>query len=569
MIAAVQPDLIPISAGGGTGAVRSAGSPQQLRCYQKQAIADTLKAWQVHRSVIGVAATGLGKTTIMAELVRQCRFRTLFLAHREELVYQAVERFEQFGLTTGIEMAGYSVPRLMLGLPNVVVATPQTLYACDYKRMRELKPAWFDLLLIDECHHYVSPAYRKIIEFYKTSNPTLRILGVTATPDRHDNIAMRNIFDGVAFKVDIRAGIELGYLVPIQQLYVRVTGLDYSTVRVVGGDLSHVDVANILEQERNVIAFANAIVECAGNKQTLVFTESVKQAELLAGLINVHKPGSAVWLHCGSRREDRADWVARFKRKEVQFMVNCALFLEGFDCPNIECVAMAKPTQSRALYAQMLGRGTRPLDGLLNRLQDGTAEQRRRAIAESAKPNLTVLDFIGNSGRHKLITAVDVLAGEQISEQAKERAKARLLANEKKALDIETILAEAEAQEKALVAARSHYTVTYVDPFDAFTKRQEKWKNHVQRRASKKQIAFLERQGYNIRGLSQEEIIGLWERVWWERYGATKRQLAVLERFYPKADFSRLTRWEAHDMISALAKNKWKPISKPISKEQG
>jgi superfamily II DNA/RNA helicase len=127
-------------------------------------------------------------------------------------------------------------------------------------------------------------------------------------------------------------------------------------------------------------------------------------------IINRYFPDSALCIVGTTPRNVRRSGLERFARGEFQFLLSCGVFLEGTDLPHVSIVGMARPTKSRALYCQMIGRGLRVLPGLIDGIP--TAEERVRRIAASAKPTCLVVDFVGNSGKHKLVSTADVLGGE-------------------------------------------------------------------------------------------------------------------------------------------------------------
>ena len=165
--------------------------------------------------------------------------------------------------------------------------------------------------------------------------------------------------------------------------------------------------------------------------------------------------------------------LAEFAAGKVQVVCNCGVLTEGFDDPGVEVVIMGRPTKSRSLYSQMVGRSTRPLPGVVDGPE--TAEARRAAIAASAKPSCLVVDFVGNAGKHKLVTSADILGG-KVSEEAVELAVRRARqaggpVNMTEALDeAEEELREqkrlAEAARRARLVATARFTTQSVDPFD-------------------------------------------------------------------------------------------------------
>lgn len=544
-----------------------------LRDYQETAVQAVLREWQTVQATLGVAATGLGKTTIFSELIKRTGKRALVLAHRQELVFQARARLVEFGIRADIEMGER---RASVGFHKTpaVVATVQTMFARngDSLRMTRFDPNEFGIVIADEAHHFTAPSFLAVLKWFR-QNSDCKLLGVTATPDRADNEALSQVFESVAFNIEITDGIEFGYLVPIHQQLVRIESLDFSQCRTTAGDLNGADLARVMEAEKTLHGVADATLKIAGAKRTLVFAASVPQAEMLCEIFNRHRPGIADWIHAGTPDIMRAEKLRRFADGRTQIMVNCQVLTEGYDNPGIEVVVMARPTKSRCLYAQMIGRGTRPLPGVVDNVK--TAEERRAAIAASAKPHLLVLDFVGNSGRHKLITTADILGG-RISEEAKALAKKRIeqsgtarnIGEELRRAEAE-IAAEIEKQkqkiasEKAHVIGRAKFSVTYIDPFDVFRKRAQKWEGYRQRFASRKQIALVRRLGHDTSRLTQQQII----RIWWEHCRATDRQRAVLYRYYDRNLVDKMTKWEASECIAALQRNGWRRFNenKPVA----
>ena len=165
-----------------------------LRKYQTEAVESTFQSWKENRSVVGRLATGMGKTIVFADVIKRFQRRALVIAHREELIWQARSKIEAVtGYKFQVEMGGYRAngnfePDLF-NPENVgdagVVATVQTLTAGGdgLGRMTKFLPTDFGLLIIDESHHATSSSYRRLMDYF-LQNPNLKILGVTATPNR-------------------------------------------------------------------------------------------------------------------------------------------------------------------------------------------------------------------------------------------------------------------------------------------------------------------------------------------------------------------------------------------------
>ena len=431
-------------------------------------------------------------------------------------------------------------------------------------------------VLVHNCHHATSSTHRRVIDHF-ASNASCKRLGVTATPDRYDEAALGEIFDSVACVYDIQDAISDGWLVPIEQLMVRIEDLDFSSCRTTAGDLNAGDVeramlpgmggsdlAAVAKEERILHGIVGPTLDLAGDMPTLVFAASVAHAERIAEIINRHHAGSAVSLHGNTPKDERRQHLRHFKEGRFQFLVNCALFLEGFDEPRIACIANASPTKSRSKYSQVIGRGTRPTPGCVDVPgQDATA--RKEAIACSSKPALRVLDFVGNSGRHKLVTSADILGG-KYSDEVVDKAKARIAAASAKGEAADPIqeLAKAEQdvveeqrQRRQHVRARTKFSTQTVDPFDLLdvvTRREPGW--HKGRMPTPKQVDTLTKAGIDISGISfwdASQLIGqIINRR--ERNLCTFKQAKLLSKhgYSPDLPFA-----EARQIIDILAANGW------------
>jgi superfamily II DNA or RNA helicase len=444
-----------------------AWSIAMLRYYQVDAIESAERAFaQGHKRVLIVAATGLGKTRLFNDLIAlhvARGERVLLLAHREELIRQsAVRLFLDTEIASAVEMAAHKegsaaaepaaaqsllvrdgsvtalgtwmrdeghevaaveVSRDQNGRPRVVVASVQSLV----RRLAKHAESDFDLVVIDEAHHSVADTYRAITDHFAKA----RVLGVTATPNRGDKVALAETFDVCAFQMSLPEGIEQGWLVPVRARSVE-TSIDLSKVRSVAGDLNQKDLAKVLSELGALHEIAAPIVEECGDRQTMVFAVTVAHAHLLAEVLREHVaeraqrlgrplPGPlAVLAIDGSADDDRRlETVLAFRDGRCQVLVNVALYTEGADFPSCAAVAMARPTKSLGAFLQMLGRGTRTLPGIVDPLPAREqAEERRAAIAASAKPDLLVLDFVGNTGKHQIVRTIDALAGDGVPEKA-------------------------------------------------------------------------------------------------------------------------------------------------------
>lgn len=459
----------------------------KLRDYQLLAQQNTIDAWKAgNRSALGVMPTGCGKTVVFASIIRRMfPKRAMVLAHRQELIWQARDKIQKVtGMRVDVEMGEYKASiekNLLHPNANVIVSTVQTHAAGGDGggRISKFDPMDFGLVIVDEAHHATADSYKKILEYYK-QNPNLVILGVTATPDRADEEALGQIFDTVAFDYEILDAIHDGWLCPIEQQMVSVDGLDFSDIRTTAGDLNGADLAAVMESEKNLHGIAGPTIDIIGSRRGLGFASSVAHAKTLCDIFNRHKPGMAAWVCGKTDKDERKKIVSDFASGRIQFLWNCGVFTEGFDDSGVEVISMARPTKSRALYAQCCGRGTRPHESIAHRLNDLPAPAlRRMAIQRSVKPSCLIIDFVGNSGRHKLMTTADILGG-NVSEEAIEAAittarkagkpvqMAELLEDEEKRLEEKKKREIEEAARKAKLVAKTSYKTKSIDPFDVF-----------------------------------------------------------------------------------------------------
>jgi superfamily II DNA or RNA helicase len=491
----------------------------ELRPYQRECVDSICASLRHHRSTVAVLATGLGKTVVFSECVRlglaMPGRRALILAHREELVMQAADKVRSVtGMEPAIEMADLRSVEDGFRRAPIVVSSIQTMNAGrgDSRRMNRFRNdhPWF--IVVDECHHAPSASYKSVIARFM-ENPSSRLLGVTATPDRLDKRALGQVFDSVAYTYDVADGIRDGWLVPIRQRFVQCSGLDLSAARKSGGDFQLNDLEEALE--RSLQEMVLPMVEIVGDRRTLVFAATVKHAERVAEILN--RPavgtGAACIVHGGTPRDVRRQMFREYSEGKFQYLVNVAVATEGWDDPaldgkGVQVIAMMRPTQSRALYSQVLGRGTRSVPGTIDGI--ATAEERRAAIAASAKASVLALDFLGNSGRHQLIHSGDVLGGSMDERTMKRYRKESEKKGVPDEIDVLEMLSHAErerareleARKRAHIVGRAEFATQDVDPFDrlGIVPRSTPW---WQRRIppTAKQTAFLEKQGIPVANL--------------------------------------------------------------------
>lgn len=440
----------------------------QLRPYQAAALAAVRQSYQQgHRRALVVMPTGTGKTVLFAEIARLAKGPVLVLAHRQELVEQAREKIAAWcDDVVAVEMAErWECTRPDGTRPKITVASVQSLA----RRLHLLERDAFAMVIVDEAHHAVADSYRSLLAHFPC-----HLLGVTATPDRGDKQPLGEVFSHVAYNYDMRAAIRDGWLCPIRSFLVQ-TQADFSAVRVVAGELRTSDVEAVLTQDLHLAEIAAPILRERGDRPTIVFAASVLHSRALTRVLNelAGDANCAVALDGSAAFCERAPILARFRAGAIRILVNCALFTEGFDVPQIALVAIARPVLSRAFYAQMVGRGTRIAPG---------------------KRDLLVLDFVPGNCRHALVQAVDIFAAADPELQARARAIAAQRSALGEAIALEQAL-ELAQQEQEVVHATVAYQLRLRDPFAAVGIHLPEPARRSSQRATSEQLAYFKKCG--------------------------------------------------------------------------
>ena len=381
-------------------------STLQLRPYQieaQQAIVEARKRGL--RAQLVSLATGLGKSVVIATLPELLELRptdvTLVVAHRDELIQQLVEkmRAQNPDAIVGVEKAD----EVASDDCNIIVATVQTLTGTRLTRFTTKFGRRIALFVIDEAHHAAAPTYRAILEKIVMKRPDALVIGFTATPHRGDGLQLAEIFPDIVYKMDARAGIEAGYLVPVKS-YAIATDTDLDAVASRAGDFVLGQLADAIDNDERNAAVLDAYQTLTPGKKTLVFTASVEHARHVA-LLFQDAGIKAAFASGDTPTAEREAIVAGFRGSKIDVLVNCGLYLEGFGVPSVEVIVNARPTKSTTLYTQVTGRGLRPLDEdafFLSNLP--TAGARVTAIAQSRKPYATIIDIVDRARRHQLVT---------------------------------------------------------------------------------------------------------------------------------------------------------------------
>jgi superfamily II DNA or RNA helicase len=531
------------------------------RHYQEEARAAIMETWDAYQSTLLVLPTGTGKTVTFCDVASRVAGRVMILAHREELIFQAQAKAESFGMECDVEMGEFKSAEWRK--PKCVAASVQTMTAGKPPRMEKFDPFDFDLLVVDEGHHGIARSYRRIVQYFQR-NPQLRVLYVTATPKRTDKKAMGIIAESVAYEYKLTQAIQDGWLVPIEQEIAFLGALDYSEAKTVNGDFTAEQIASIMSAEGVIPGIARVVWETLGNRKAISFSASVAEAQSLSENFNRYGPGMSEWICGDTPKEVRRKCLADFAAGKFQILANCGALVEGFDECTIEVIIQARPTKSVSMYTQIIGRGTRPLTGLVDGL--ATAEERRAAIAASAKPCVTVIDFTGIAGKHKLVSTADILGGdysEKVRDEAVKRAK-----KAKKPVRmgemLEKVHKEREARKarelakKAGLKAKVNYTIQKIDPFDVFDIVPCNAQGASPNPLTPEQLQRLERNGIKGEDMPPAQARQLLNEIY-QRQSAglcTIKQAKILKRF--GYDGMNLTYEQAGKAFTELKANNWK-----------
>lgn len=361
------------------------GEKLELREYQQEALA-SLSEMRAKKETIALLyhATGTGKTVTAVMDAKRCGGRALFVAHTMELVNQAFATFEALWNNVSVGKFADSIKDTE---SYVVCGSIQSVAL----NLEMFKDDDFDYIIIDEAHHASADTYQKVLAYFKPKF----ILGLTATPERADDTNILEIFKNTAHKLDIQTAVEIGALVPVRCIRIH-TNIDMTKVRFnsVQYNIRDLDV-KICVTERNKL-IVDTWLEYVKNRRTVVFCASVKHAEQVAQLFK-DAGVSAIAVSGGMKTSERNEQLAKFADGDVKVLCACDLLNEGWDCPQTEVLFMARPTMSKVLYTQQLGRGMRNSEG---------------------KDHLMVFDFVDNASQynapysmHRLFKLKDYHAG--------------------------------------------------------------------------------------------------------------------------------------------------------------
>lgn len=425
---------------------------QREFCHGSDRFPGVIPAWEGgDNAVLGLLPTGCGKTVCAGMIAKHAKEvlgrRSLILAHREVLISQAADKIGRFGLDVGIEMGDQRVDDFTLfsgGEPDVVVATVQTLQG---RRLNKRGQREFGVIVTDECHRSRAASYGRIYDYFQDYYH----LGITATADRGDGQNLGAVYSKVAYEYTLRQAIREQWLVPI--LTARMPcGVNLKDISTTKGDYS------VSELEERIAPHIESLCDIVrgeiGTRQTIIFTPDVGSAEATASALNLMGV-SAKAVSGRNGKVANKSTLEEFDNFGFQVLVNCDLLIEGWDCPQVACVVVMRPTKQRNRYVQMIGRGTRRYDD---------------PEGNPLKEDCLVIDFAWETtSSHELVTAVELFDDSDTDDEVTQIAAELLVSGKErdplKAIEkAEEIKRERTTLKIRLTGKRTSYKKIVFDP---------------------------------------------------------------------------------------------------------
>jgi ATP-dependent helicase IRC3 len=383
-----------------------------LRPYQREALAAIADAESrgIRRQLVSLP-TGTGKTVIFAHLLQQRSERALVLAHRDELIEQAASKILTVDPAASVGICKAERNELHR---EIVIASVQTL--SRESRLSKIDTGGFTTVIVDEAHHAAADSYRQILDhFHCFAEDGPLTVGFTATPERADEKALGEVFSNIVYRQDILTMMRAGYLCDLRAIQVSLEA-DFNKLHSRHGDFIDSEASDMLMAANAPAHAVTAYREHAPGRKALLFTPTIDFAHYMADAFNAQGIRAEA-LSGETPVEERRAILRRLKSGATRIVANCAVLTEGFDEPSIDCVIVARPTRSKPLYIQMIGRGTRIHPG---------------------KNDCLILDLVGVTTRHDLMTTASLFAvnpkpNQTIAQAAGEREAADRLHEEQEA----------------------------------------------------------------------------------------------------------------------------------------
>ncbi|KAJ6575059.1 P-loop containing nucleoside triphosphate hydrolase protein [Mycena capillaripes] len=381
-----------------------------LRPYQEQCLLACTEALESGASRIGVSLpTGSGKTTVFISLLSRITpptsnpraSRSLIVVNSIELARQSAEQVGRLFPDWTVEIE-QGTKHQASGLADVTVATYQTL--CRAERVKKFDPATLKAIVIDEAHHAAAPSYRRLLANFDNEikhpdtdfkPPVLAhkipIIGFSATFSRHDGLALGSVFQRIVYHRHFLEMIKEQWLCDVRFTTVHANlDLKNVTISTRTGDFNPTSLAQVVNTETINQMVVKTWLDKAGltRKSTLIFCVNIAHVRALTQTFRAFGI-DARYVFSGTPMSERQALIASFKAGKYPVLINCAILTEGADIPNIDCVIVARPTRSRNVFAQMIGRGM-------------------RLSPDTNKTDCRIIDFVDSASRVSGIVSVSV-----------------------------------------------------------------------------------------------------------------------------------------------------------------
>lgn len=335
-----------------------------LRDYQQLAKEDIFDKWNLFDNILYQMPTGTGKTRLFTSIIRDINiwglrhninFRILIIAHRSELIEQSSRSLDKYRIKHGV-LAGTMKDKRDL-TQAIQVASIQTItHPANQCLIEDLK---FDFIIIDEAHHAIASSYQKLWEFC----PDAKKLGVTATPWRMNNSGFAQIFDAYIPSMSIKEFIQKGWLATYQYYSIPISSellksIDSIREFDIEGDYKNSALAEVCDTLKIRAQLYDSYAKNALGKKGIIYSISREHSEHICSQYQSHGV-SIENIDSKTPAKVREAVINAFKNGEIDIIVNVDIFSEGFDCPDIEFIQLARPTKSLVKYIQQVGRGLR------------------------------------------------------------------------------------------------------------------------------------------------------------------------------------------------------------------
>ncbi|KAJ9478566.1 putative ATP-dependent helicase IRC3 [Pseudozyma hubeiensis] len=453
---------------------KSAASAFSLRPYQEECIQDCLAALESGVTRIGVSSpTGSGKTTIFTHLIDRLPPRSdtggdrvLIIVNSIELALQAANAVTTMFPEKSVEIEQGSKYKAS-GLADVTVATYQTLNRSQ-QRLDKFVPDGFKAVVVDEAHHAAAPSYLKVLSHFdsliglsaeerqdqssSSDTASVPVIGFSATFSRHDGLALGKVFDRIVFHKDFLEMIGDKWLCPIRFTSIK-TDIDLASVKIsnLNSDFATSSLASVVNTEVVNRIILKAWIDRAHTRRrsTLIFAVNIEHVQDLTSTFR--EAGiDARYLHGGTPMLERRQLLEDFRNGIYPVLVNCAILTEGADVPAIDCVLLARPTRSRNLFSQMIGRGL-------------------RLSPKTGKKDCLVLDIVGNI--EKGVVCTPTLFGLDADDIIEDESAEGLLERSHEAEEFSSSDVE-NAQDPFEISLSDPTKITYIDYEDPYQLQQ-------------------------------------------------------------------------------------------------